>query len=153
MCGKLVYAWWTREFWSELLVQYTYSIKKRFSFLFIKISLSQVRAKSSLNRCMLKNVLEPLANLYDDYGVRRSVIKRSEYYTILGTLGRMLKAIYDGVHLPCKEQAMIVETLLSFYRITGMTSRWNNASLDLLEPFKEYQGYFWAKKSREMSIL
>lgn len=92
----------------------------------------QKRAKSSLRRSMLMGILEPLPFLHKKYCKKGKAATATAYNKDLCTLGRMMKAIHDGVYLPCTEQAMILDTLTAFYRSNGMTSRWNNNCLDLI---------------------
>lgn len=101
-----------------------------------------MRAKSSLYRFMLEDILRPLPTLHDVICEKQKAVGRVEHDEILSTLGRMMKAIYDGVHLPCKEQALILNTLTAFYRLSGMTSRWNNKHLGQVDSYSSVSSYF-----------
>lgn len=88
-------------------------------FVMKKKFLLQQRAKSPEMKKKLKKALSSLPMLFD--GIFSRQIHNRE--KTLEELYRMLRALHEGVDLPCKEVSQIIELLGQFFAITGCCSK------------------------------
>lgn len=84
------------------------------------LPLLQDRAKSSESKALLQKILQPLESIKKD--VAGKIVKGND--DALNNLKSMMEAIYDGVNLPCKEQAEIYLLLSSMYEHKTSRRKW-----------------------------